>query len=120
MLDFVTAWCGDWIVGSSCEVGKCGPEQSWLATFVSWVANACSEEIATPAVAGQPLAANVERLISAYEYLGNPLSDSLVDELRLLIAAEDNQAIQRMLDVSCPIWGVDQPRTSRQSAAWGR
>lgn len=68
------------------------------ATVLAWVTVARSEEVATPSVAGQPLAANVDRLISAYAYLGSPLPDVLVAELRGLISAEDSQGLQRALD----------------------
>ena len=68
------------------------------ATVLAWVTVARSEEVATPSVAGQPLAANVDRLISAYAYLGSPLPDVLVAELRELISAEDSQGLQRALD----------------------
>ena len=49
-------------------------------------------------VEGQPLAANVNRLLQSLEFLGAPLEESLQDELMDGIANEDATAIQAALD----------------------
>ena len=69
-----------------------------FVSLASWGAMVVGQEIPTPSVAGQPLGANVQRLVSAYEYLGSPLAPSKVAGLREAVSAEDSVAIQRVLD----------------------
>lgn len=47
---------------------------------------------------GQPLAANIQRLITALESLGTPVDQSIHNHLLQAIAAEDNSALQTMMD----------------------
>jgi hypothetical protein len=47
---------------------------------------------------GQPLAANVQRLLSALEALGTPLAQPTLDEISKAIATEDGSALQSWLD----------------------
>lgn len=49
-------------------------------------------------VEGQPLAANVKRLMMALEYLGTPLPGPLVKDLNAACAQRDVQTIQKLLD----------------------
>lgn len=49
-------------------------------------------------VEGQPLAANVKRLVDAYQYLGMPLPDAVREPLVEAIAARDASRIQELLD----------------------
>ncbi|MCA8997444.1 MAG: CehA/McbA family metallohydrolase [Planctomycetaceae bacterium] len=49
-------------------------------------------------VEGQPVAANVERLIEAYQYLGRPLPQELVAKLRIAGQDRDAGRIQELLD----------------------
>jgi len=57
-------------------------------------------EVETPIVAveGQPLAANVRRLIEALVFLGAPLDGQTVDELMAACQARDGRELQRLLD----------------------
>src|SRR5262245_2001114 len=70
----------------------------WAAAFavVQVVAAADSPEVIP--VAGQPLAANVNRLLQAMEFLGTPLSADAVRALRPAIADQDSALIQTVLD----------------------
>ena len=54
--------------------------------------------IATMTVEGQPLAANVERLAAALDYLGAPLPADLRASLVKAGQARDSQALQQLLD----------------------
>ncbi len=47
---------------------------------------------------GQPLAANVQRLINALDSLGAPLERSKHDEIRKAVAAEESSALQTLID----------------------
>ncbi|MDP6893439.1 MAG: CehA/McbA family metallohydrolase [Verrucomicrobiota bacterium] len=49
-------------------------------------------------VDGQPLGANALRLIQAMEFLGAPLSRSLVQELKSAVSSRDGEEIQKILD----------------------
>jgi hypothetical protein len=49
-------------------------------------------------VEGQPLAANVARLVKALEFLGSPLPAATATDLAAAIEARDVRAIQRLLD----------------------
>ncbi len=49
-------------------------------------------------VEGQPLAANVLRVIDALEYLGSPLPRDIAEQLRLAAAQRDATALQEILD----------------------
>ena len=49
-------------------------------------------------VEGQPLGANVKRLISALDYLGSPLSESLIQNLTAACDQRDAKTIQQLLD----------------------
>ena len=49
-------------------------------------------------VKGQPLGANIVRLVEAMEYLGQPLPDALVAELRKAAKQRDSLEMQSLLD----------------------
>lgn len=49
-------------------------------------------------VEGQPLAANVKRIIESFQQLGSSLPAALVDDLRLAIDARDAKRLQTLLD----------------------
>lgn len=49
-------------------------------------------------VPAQPLSANVLRLVEAFDYLGQPVSDDLRTQLSRAIAAKDSRAIQDIVD----------------------
>ena len=49
-------------------------------------------------VEGQPLAANVNRLLEGLQYLGHPLPDSTRTKLRDALSNEDDLTLQRLLD----------------------
>ena len=49
-------------------------------------------------VEGQPLAANVKRLVEAFEFLGSPLPDDFVEKLAGPLRDQNSLAIQKLLD----------------------
>ncbi len=49
-------------------------------------------------VQGQPLAANVQRLIQSLKFLGAPLPEALVNNLEAALDLEDATEIQTLLD----------------------
>ncbi len=51
-------------------------------------------------VEGQPLAANVLRLLTALDYLGRPLPNELGEQLRAAAGRRDAEALQQMLDAA--------------------
>ncbi|MEO2026934.1 MAG: CehA/McbA family metallohydrolase [Fuerstiella sp.] len=55
-------------------------------------------DIPRPSVDGQPLAANVSRLLEALDYLGHPLPQKTILALRTAIKAENSNDIQQLLD----------------------
>ncbi|MDP6892450.1 MAG: hypothetical protein QF731_04665, partial [Verrucomicrobiota bacterium] len=55
-------------------------------------------ELPIGVVDGQPLGANALRLIQAMEFLGAPLSRSLVQELNNAVSSRDEEEIQKILD----------------------
>lgn len=57
-----------------------------------------AEQPALVAVEGQPLAANVSRVLESFQQLGTPLSAELTDRLKGAIAARDAKQLQRLLD----------------------
>ncbi|QGQ22939.1 hypothetical protein F1728_09745 [Gimesia benthica] len=57
-----------------------------------------AESVEVIDVEGQPLGANVKRLISALDYLGAPLSDELVQKLTAASEQRDARQIQKLLD----------------------
>ncbi|MCR9231877.1 MAG: CehA/McbA family metallohydrolase [bacterium] len=57
-----------------------------------------AESVEVVDVEGQPLGANVKRLISALDYLGAPLSDGLVQKLTAASEQRDARQIQNLLD----------------------
>lgn len=69
----------------------------WLLVLSSINVDA-DDSIDRPLVEGQPLGANVNRLISALEYLGQPLSRDVVENLRAAVKERDGTAIQELLD----------------------
>lgn len=54
--------------------------------------------LAIEEVEGQPLAANVTRLITALEFLGAPLPDKTIGELRAAAKKRDAKHLQQLLD----------------------
>lgn len=57
-----------------------------------------AEDIPRRSVDGQPLAANVQRLISALDSLGTPLERSKHEEIGQAVASKDSSAIQTLID----------------------
>ncbi|MGZ0164740.1 MAG: CehA/McbA family metallohydrolase [Planctomycetales bacterium] len=55
-------------------------------------------ELAYEPVEGQPLAANVARLVEAFEFLGQPLPKSLSEKIAAAQKERDAKAIQKLLD----------------------
>ncbi len=57
-----------------------------------------AEPLEVVPVAGQPLAANVTRLVQALDFLGTPLPQTSAAALEPVVAAQDAAGIQRVLD----------------------
>lgn len=57
-----------------------------------------SEDVARRAADGQPLAANVQRLLQTLDTLGAPPEASRLNQITQAIAAEDSAALQTLLD----------------------
>src|SRR2546426_868513 len=70
---------------------------SLLALCVTFTGRS-AEPLEVIPVTGQPLAANVTRLLKALEFLGTPLPQTSVAALEPLLAASDAARIQSVLD----------------------
>src|ERR1700722_16625914 len=57
-----------------------------------------ADELAPLAVEGQPLAANIERLCQALDYLGAPISQPARTQLQTASAERDSVKLQSLLD----------------------
>lgn len=57
-----------------------------------------AEEVARRSVEGQPLAANVQRLMLALESLGAPLEQATLNSINKAVAEEDGGALQTLVD----------------------
>ena len=68
-----------------------------VVTFV-FCGGSTADDIPRRSTAGQPLAANVQRLLSALDSLGAPLERSKHDEIGQAIASEDSSALQTLID----------------------
>ncbi len=68
------------------------------AVFCSLLQDQLSADVPIAAVDGQPLAANVNRLTQAMEFLGSPLPQSLRMQLEEATKNRDAAAIQKLLD----------------------
>jgi len=81
---------GSWY---SQEIAACG-------IFIAIVLCRCShaDDVERRFAEGQPLAANVQRLINALDSLGAPLERSRHDEIRKAVASEDSSALQTLID----------------------
>ena len=60
--------------------------------------NGLANEVPVKAVEGQPLGANVLRLVQALDYLGHPLPETTVVELKAAANERDALRLQRLLD----------------------
>src|SRR5262245_27997898 len=77
--------------------------RSGLAIVLALVGNtssasAQSRKLEPVDVEGQPLGANVVRLLDALQFLGAPLPEGTADALRTASKARDARAIQQLLD----------------------
>ena len=70
---------------------------------------ASGQDLTPVVVEGQPLAANVKRLLQALDYLGAPLPAERNQALKAACHDRDAVKIQRLLDPACA------PGRSRQS-----
>jgi hypothetical protein len=69
-----------------------------LAVLLALARPARPQELAVVEVEGQPLAANVLRLLDALDYLGTPLPGTTGDSLRSAARRRDASSIQQLLD----------------------
>jgi hypothetical protein len=70
-----------------------------LIGIAIWQHGAAADEgLAIVDVEGQPLAANVDRLLQALDYLGTSLPENCVAEIRVATQSKDSAAIQRLID----------------------
>jgi len=66
--------------------------------MVTWPAIGSTAEPSRVDVAGQPLAANVRRVLEALDLVGHPLEPGRAKQLQTAIAAEDAGQLQKLLD----------------------
>src|SRR5262245_64159059 len=69
-----------------------------LAAVMTGGPSASADEPEFVPVEGQPLAANVHRVLQALEILGAPLDESQSDLLRAAARAQDARNLQQLLD----------------------
>src|SRR5262245_59244522 len=77
-----------------------------------------ARSLATVTVEGQPLAANIERLAAALDFLGAPLPGDLRANLLKAGQARDSQALQQLLDGRV-LRSVHVNPESRLRVEWG-
>jgi len=74
----------------------------WLCLTILWCATGSAASGAeVVSVEGQPLAANVERLSRALDYLGAPLEARVRTELNIAARKRDGRRIQELLEPVC-------------------
>lgn len=71
-------------------------QQSYLSAFQPKALD--NVEVEQAAVEGQPLSANIKRLIQALDYLGSPLSHDLVEQLQQAASLRQADRMQSLLD----------------------
>ena len=69
-----------------------------LCSAIFVVTSFAADSVPTLPVDGQPLGANITRLIEALEYLGQPLDDEIARSLRAAAKRRDAAALQEILD----------------------
>ncbi|QDV84303.1 CehA/McbA family metallohydrolase [Planctomycetes bacterium TBK1r] len=69
-----------------------------LCLAIVAVTSFAADSVPTVPVDGQPLGANITRLIEALEYLGQPLDDEIARSLRAAAKQRDAAALQEILD----------------------
>ncbi|WP_372897506.1 CehA/McbA family metallohydrolase [Stieleria sp.] len=69
-----------------------------LCSAIVTVTSFAADSVPTVPVDGQPLGANITRLIEALEYLGQPLDDEIARSLRAAAKQRDAAALQEILD----------------------
>ena len=70
----------------------------WIVSVVFYFPSVSHAQVSLVNVEGQPLGANVERIIQAFQILGHPLPAELQGALAQDIRHRDAQAIQKRLD----------------------
>lgn len=70
----------------------------WLPIWLCLVSAAAGAEVPVAAVEGQPLAANVTRVLQTLDFLGASLPEDAVTRLQAAAALRDAQALQQLLD----------------------
>jgi hypothetical protein len=71
---------------------------SLLFTFLFSVSLQAADLPVVADVEGQPLGANIDRVIKSLEFLGAPLPDALKRDLEAAITAQDAKKLQQLLD----------------------
>jgi hypothetical protein len=66
--------------------------------WCGWAVTARADDLPVAAVEGQPLAANVRRVVQALEMLGRPLPREVADELEAAAQERDAARLQRIFD----------------------
>ena len=71
-----------------------------LALIVALIAPAfaSAQKLEPVDVEGQPLAANVGRILDALQFLGSPLAEETIKALRDAVKARDARKVQELLD----------------------
>ncbi|HUQ68508.1 MAG TPA: hypothetical protein VM165_03230, partial [Planctomycetaceae bacterium] len=74
------------------------PRPFAFAIWLTVVTCVSAADVPTTNVEGQPLGANVQRVIAALELLGTPLSEDVVADLKMAATNRDAKALQTLLD----------------------
>ena len=88
-----SAWEQSWS-----EMNRCLPVVSFAATLLIGPVCLAAEPLPFTEVEGQPLAANAQRVMQAFDFLGAPWPEGMRTDLRTAIAARDARSLQALLD----------------------
>ena len=80
------------------EMNRCLPVVSFAATLLIGPVCLAAEPLPFTEVEGQPLAANAQRVMQAFDFLGAPWPEGMRTALRTAIAARDARGLQALLD----------------------
>src|SRR5437870_11024206 len=96
----------------------CRPGLALASAVFLLVQTAGAQKLGTVDVEGQPLAANVQRLMEALQFVGSPLPAETVAALKVAAKARDARKIQELLDSQVLVVVTLNPE-SRVKAARG-
>ncbi len=93
---------------------RCPPLVAFAAAVMFVTFRAAADPLAPIEVEGQPLAANVQRLVQALDFLGAPLASEVRAAVLATITARDARGLQALLDpqVACVVTVNPESRVS--------